>query len=359
MDLEISRKVILLIDDDRSLHQIQHYVLTQHGFELISAYSGEDGLKLALREKPDIILMDYMMPGLSGEEVLAKINSEPQYQSLKSVPLVMLTAANHNDAHIKGLLRKGLAAYLCKPFGKNELINVLKNVLHKQEEALEEKQLMDQLLQSRDFFYNILSNFPGLLFTTNDLGEITYFTKGSSTFTSLNYSQLKGLSLWEVLNLDEREVADYFHDNQQVNFYKKETVFHDEERGELPIELTITPLKNNNSEVQGLLCIANDLITLRKLELERNEKEKIKGIVQAMATVNHEINNPLTPILGNLSLLISDTPHLSAEAVSKLVSIQESAEAIREKVYKMSTISKPIFKQYYKDEMIIDIENSE
>ncbi len=359
MDLETSRKAILLIDDDRNLHQIQQFVLSQHGFELISAYSGEDGLKKALCEKPDIILMDYMMPGLSGEQVLQKIHTEARYKELKPVPVVMLTAVDHDERHIKSLLRNGLAAYLSKPFGKNELINVLQNVIHKQEETLQEKRLMDQLLQSCDFFYNILANFPGLLFATDNLGDITYFTRGASRFTSLDYQQIKGLSLWEIVRLNEGEVFNYFLDNGNSKDFKKETMLCDPQKGELPVEVTLTPLKVNNADVQGLLCIANDLTAKRKLEIERSEKEKIKGIVQAMATVNHEINNPLTPILGNLSLLIADAAHLSPEEIAKLKGIQDSAELIREKVYKMSNISKPIFKPYYKDEMIIDIDRSQ
>ena len=195
MDSETSRKAVLLIDDDRNLHQIQQFVLSKNSFELISAFSGEDGLKKALAEKPDVILMDYMMPGLSGEQVLQRIHNDKRYKSLRTVPVVMLTAADHDEKHIRGLLRNGLAAYLCKPFGKNELINVLRNVIHKQEEVLEEQHLMDQLLQSRDFFYNILANFPGLLFTTDNLGDITYFTPGSTRFTSIDYRQVKGRAL--------------------------------------------------------------------------------------------------------------------------------------------------------------------
>ena len=159
--------------------------------------------------------------------------------------------------------------------------------------------------------------------------------------------------------MNEREVLNYFLENPGSAEFKNESMPGDPEKGDLPVEVTITSLKQNGAEVQDRVCIANDLAAKRRLEIERSEKEKIKGIVQAMATVNHEINNPLTPILGNLSLLIADSTHLTPEEVSKLKGIQDSAELIREKVYKLSNISKPIFKTYYKDELIIDIDRSQ
>ncbi|MCA9733259.1 MAG: response regulator [Deferribacteres bacterium] len=359
MDLETSRKAVLLIDDDRSLHQIEQYVLRQNGFELISAYSGDEGLKKALSERPDVILLDYMMPGLSGRDVLNKVQTDIEYSDIKSIPIVMLTAAIHDDQHIRDLLHQGLAAYLCKPFGKNELINVLNSVIHKQAEALEEKLLFEQLLHSRDFFHNILSNFPGLLITTDQLGLINYFSGGSSTFSSMEPGEVKGRTIWDLLQINEHEVFFFFHNHAEAEYFKKETCLLDQNGSEIPVAITLSHLKKNDGEVVGLLCIAHDLIAQHKFEAEKNEKEQIKGIVQAMATVNHEINNPLTPILGNLSLLISESANLPTDILVKLTRIQESAEIIREKVYKMSNISKPIFKSYYKDEMIIDIERSQ
>ncbi|KAA3661309.1 MAG: PAS domain-containing protein, partial [Calditrichaeota bacterium] len=199
----------------------------------------------------------------------------------------------------------------------------------------------------------------GLLLTTDNLGAITYFSKGTSTFTKMELGHVKGQSIWEVLQLSKDEVFAFMRGDTEDEFVKKETVLQDETAVEIPVEVTLSHLRRDHGEIVGLLCIAHDLINLRKLEAEKNEKEKIKGIVQAMATVNHEINNPLTPILGNLSMLISDASHLPRETQEKLACIQESAEIIREKVYKMSNISKPIFKMYYKDEMIIDIERSQ
>ncbi|MDQ7052441.1 MAG: histidine kinase dimerization/phospho-acceptor domain-containing protein [candidate division KSB1 bacterium] len=97
---------------------------------------------------------------------------------------------------------------------------------------------------------------------------------------------------------------------------------------------------------------------MKKLEQEKIEKERIAAIVQAMATVNHEINNPLTPILGNLDLIMEEAHLLPDSVRSKLKSIQENARRIAENVQKMRNISQPVFKQYYDGEMIIDLEKS-
>ena len=361
MDSETSRKVILLIDDDRSLQQIQRYALTRAGFEFLSAFSGEEGLEIALERRPDAILLDYMMPGFTGEEILDIIVATPKYETLQDIPIVMLTAANHNEDHIRSLLKKGLATYLTKPFGKKELINVLNGVIFKQEEINEERNLIEKLIHSHDFLQGIINNFPAVLITTDNLGYINYMTRGGTSFTSLSLQSIKGKALWDVLSLTQKDVTTFLsHPKDIGEASEEEALLFDEEFGDIPVSLKLTDFsENDNDERSGLLVILNDLSAVKALEVERIEKEKIKAIVQAMATVNHEINNPLTPIIGNLELLMASDIFMHPDARIKLEKIKESAETIREKVYKLSRISKPVFKQYYKDEMIIDIEESQ
>ncbi len=121
-------KCILLIDDDKLMHEMAHVHLERVGYRLIDAYDGLSGVELARRELPDLILLDYMMPGMDGEEVFRQLTTDERYPALRSVPVIMLTGRNIDAARMS-LLERGVSAYLQKPFGLRELSDIIENVL--------------------------------------------------------------------------------------------------------------------------------------------------------------------------------------------------------------------------------------
>lgn len=119
---------VLFVDDDESLLKLEQIRLERAGYDFTGADNGRDGLSLAGALHPDLILLDYMMPGLSGKEVFLEITQSCD-ERLRHTPVIMLTARTDNHAEQRALLELGLSAYLCKPFGHQELLNVMDNVL--------------------------------------------------------------------------------------------------------------------------------------------------------------------------------------------------------------------------------------
>jgi putative two-component system response regulator len=122
------RRLVLFVDDDPSLLRLGRISLERAGYEFIGAIDGRQGLQFAREMRPDLILLDYMMPGISGKEVFIEI-AQSEDPGLRHTPVVMLTARTDNHAEQRELLESGLAAYLFKPFGHHELLNVIDNVL--------------------------------------------------------------------------------------------------------------------------------------------------------------------------------------------------------------------------------------
>ncbi len=122
------RKSVLFVDDDESLLMLERIRLERAGYEFIGALNGVEGLRYAQAMQPDIIMLDYMMPGLSGKEVFLELLQSP-IERLRHTPVIMLTAKTDNYTEQRALLELGLSAYLCKPFGNHELLNVVDNVL--------------------------------------------------------------------------------------------------------------------------------------------------------------------------------------------------------------------------------------
>jgi putative two-component system response regulator len=127
-DKRSDKKLVLFVDDDPSLLKLGRISLERAGYEFIGASDGRQGLDFAREMRPDLILLDYMMPGFSGKEVFDRI-AQSDDPHLRHTPVIMLTARTENQTEQREMLEQGLAAYLFKPFGHHELLNVIDNVL--------------------------------------------------------------------------------------------------------------------------------------------------------------------------------------------------------------------------------------
>ena len=105
-------KTVLIVEDEQSIVDILSFNLTKEGYDTLEALDGPTGLQLALEQNPDLVLLDLMLPGLSGEEVLAKIGN---------VPVIVVSAKVGVENRVNLLLR-GAVDYLEKPFDSRELL---------------------------------------------------------------------------------------------------------------------------------------------------------------------------------------------------------------------------------------------
>jgi two-component system, OmpR family, phosphate regulon response regulator PhoB len=108
---------ILVAEDEKQIADMIAFKLTNGGHQVIRAEDGEQAVNLAARERPDLILLDAMMPGLSGFEVLRRLKGDPL---LRAVPVIMVTAKGHERDVLSGL-RGGAVDYVVKPFSLKEL----------------------------------------------------------------------------------------------------------------------------------------------------------------------------------------------------------------------------------------------
>ena len=108
-------KKVLIVDDEKAIVDILKFNLKREGYETIEAYDGLDGLNLATEEKPDLILLDVMLPSMPGFDVCKKIREK------SNVPIIMLTARTDEIDKVLGL-ELGADDYITKPFGIREVM---------------------------------------------------------------------------------------------------------------------------------------------------------------------------------------------------------------------------------------------
>ncbi len=124
----MSDKKVLIIEDEKAISDIIKFNLAKEGFDIETAYDGESGLKKALEWKPDLILLDIMLPIMDGFQVCKKV------REVSTVPILMLTAKEEEVDKVLGL-ELGADDYITKPFGMRELIARIKSNMRRTERS--------------------------------------------------------------------------------------------------------------------------------------------------------------------------------------------------------------------------------
>ena len=118
-------KRILIAEDEPSIVLSLEFLLTEAGYEVFTAVNGADALKLAEQHKPDLLVLDIMLPVVNGFEVCRTVRSNP---ALRDMPILMLTARGREQEIARGLAL-GANAYVTKPFGTRELMSKIRELL--------------------------------------------------------------------------------------------------------------------------------------------------------------------------------------------------------------------------------------
>ncbi len=117
---------VLIVDDEQEVVRLLEVILTRAGFTIAKAYSGRECLSLLTRENPDVILLDIMMPGMTGLEVMEALRTI--YGAVSMPPVIFLTAKGGMESMIEGL-QAGAYKYLVKPTSREKLIEIVKSAL--------------------------------------------------------------------------------------------------------------------------------------------------------------------------------------------------------------------------------------
>lgn len=125
----MKKGTVLMVDDNLDMLLIGQRIFTKAGFEYLSARSGQEGLDKMAGGEVDLVILDYMLPDLTGQQFLQTLGAEPAYAALRSIPVVVLTARTDYLEELDPYFAFNLRAILTKPFGHRELVNVVDNVL--------------------------------------------------------------------------------------------------------------------------------------------------------------------------------------------------------------------------------------
>ncbi len=122
---------ILVVDDEKDILELVSLILSEGGIEVFQAQDGLSALEIARKEKPDLILLDIMMPEIDGWEVLKILKIE---EETKNIPVAMLTCKTETRDKVLGI-QEGAIDYITKPFAPEDLLVRVQDMLAKQKEG--------------------------------------------------------------------------------------------------------------------------------------------------------------------------------------------------------------------------------
>jgi PAS domain S-box-containing protein len=279
------QKRILIIDDDADQRAITQKILASAGYDCLEASTGDEGLRLILDKKPDLVLLDYVMPLMSGAEVLQELASNSVYRAVSDTPVVMLTAKRREDVNPARLFQLGLRMYLEKPFASRELINVIENIFILHDLRQRNRELEQRIKRTEYKYQDLIENASDLIFTINTNGQFVFINRRLSVLTGYLREAWKDRNFLDMVLPEDRA-------NAEINFRNtlkgKSRIFEMRIRGQsgkiIFLSTNINPIFDRG-EVVGCVGIARDVTQRQKLEQEITELKNFnESIIQSIGS---------------------------------------------------------------------------
>lgn len=284
MNLNGTRRV-LFVDDDPDMLEIGGIILKKAGYEYSSATSGQAGLDLMTKEPPNLVILDYMMPGMDGHEFIRQLAQNQKYKSVRETPVVMLTAANEEDVNRQELFEMGLSAFLLKPFGNRELLNVIDNVFILSDLRQKNKELVEQVKRTEYKYQDLIENASDLIFTLDLEGHFVFINRRLNSSVGYDRNDWIGRRFPELVVPEDRETA-------QVNFEQaingKSRIFEVSVRPDAEnyvyLSINMNPIFERG-EINGCVAIARNITDKKTLEGQLIELKNFnESIIQSMGS---------------------------------------------------------------------------
>jgi two-component system sensor histidine kinase/response regulator len=157
MEINNSEYTVLIVDDVDANVLLLKLLISKAGYKTLSAYNGRDALEIIMKDNPDLVLLDIMMPIMDGHEVAKKLKETPGKEEL---PIIFLSALNSTEDIVQGF-KLGAADYVSKPFNKDELlirINHQISLIHAKRTIERQTQELKKTIIGRDKLYSVIAH---------------------------------------------------------------------------------------------------------------------------------------------------------------------------------------------------------
>lgn len=280
--LRLNESKVLVIDDDFIILEVLREVMKDWGYPLFCTTSPNEALNWALQEKPDVAVVDYLMPQIDGLTFTKMIK-----EKIPDIEIIIITGLHDVRIAVEAL-RFGAFDYLLKPFQMEELrISIQRALEHRalviaqkrHEEELERKieqataelvKLNKQLKETKEYLENLLNiSVDGILILTSQL-QISYANQGALNILKCNTNELENCPLTKILSEDEvNKIRDIITKEGKLQNY--ETYLLRKDGSKVPVNISFSTLKTENGAIHSIFVIFKDITTQKELEAQLKE----------------------------------------------------------------------------------------
>ena len=261
-------KTILFVDDDPNMLEIGSIFLQNAGYNYLPATSGGEGLDLLLTKLPDLVILDYMMPNMNGYQFFKHVRQNSKYNVVREIPVIMLTAKTEEEVERDELFEMGLSAFLVKPFGNRELLNVMDNVFILHNLRLKNKELEQKVKRTEYKYQDLIENASDLIFTLDTQARFVFINRRLSSVTGADRNDWINQIFFDLVVPEDQEHAKTNFQNtlkgrlsifeMRVNHNSGQVIY---------LSTNINPIFEKG-QIVGCVGIARNITRRKQLELE-------------------------------------------------------------------------------------------
>ncbi len=357
---------ILLIDDEETNVRVLAISLRSDGYEVVTAYSGEEGLEVFDRESPDIVVTDIKMPGMDGIEVLKNIK-----QRNPEVEVIIITGHGDIDNAIEAL-KHGASDFINKPVRDEAISLALKRAQEKlyiRGKLKEYTENLEREIERATHELRLQSNFLQKLIKTSEEGIVATDKKFNVVIYNPAAEHILGYSPSEVLytkkakDLFSKELMRHYqarrHEKQnRQRLQHLETKILNKDGTAIPVRFIGTFLYERK-KIMGSVAFLQDLREIKRLEKELLMSERLATVGQTVAGMAHGVKNILHGFKGGNYLMEvgfkkGDTEKLKAGYSMIQKNIKHTSELVMD-LLSYSKVREPEYEPCYPNEIVEDV----
>jgi len=292
------KSVILVVDDQPQNIELLEAHLVPQGYEIVKAASGEEALEKLLHNQIDLVLLDVMMPKMSGIEVLEKLRAD---EKTKAIPVVMVTVLKDTEDKVKAL-EAGCDDFISKPFDKVELLARVKSILKISyyRRQLEEKEKFKAVVDKVSDGIAICS--PDYLIKDSNEAILKYL----NITDPANVNFVETLFANYSVSINKEALMNLAITHKTFDIVRQKT----DSTEALYLEVNLNVIKNSAGELLSIVFILRDVTAARTEEFLKQD---------TLTLISHKLRTPLGVISGNLSLLQDGSYGLLNEEQKKAI----------------------------------------
>ena len=315
--------VVLVVEDDAGIREVLQALLESARYVVVPAADGSTALALIATGRPEIVLLDLMLPDVSGLEVCRQARAhEPNIY----LPIIMLTALASESQRHAGFAA-GADDYVTKPFEAAELLDRV-------EVWVRTRQRLKQQQEQLRWQASLVELASDGIFVRDLDGRIRYWSAGAASIYGWTKAEAEGQVVHELLRTEfPQPRAEIEATVLRTGFWRGELVHTRRDGSQLTVASRWTLQRDEAGEPLAMLELNSDITERKRLEADGAERARLEGVLLAARTMEHELNNKLTPTAGYAALLARDPAlpsHLRNAASRTLAGAQEAARILNQ-----------------------------